>query len=60
MELRAAIEGLRALPRHARVRLHTDSQYVRLGITTYLSRWRSTGWKTRARQPVANQDRGRR
>ncbi len=56
MELRAAIEGLRAIPRHASVRLHTDSQYVRLGITSYLPHWRATGWKTRARQPVANQD----
>ncbi len=56
MELRAAIEGLRALPHNARVRLHTDSQYVRLGITSYLPHWRATGWKTRARQPVANQD----
>jgi ribonuclease HI len=56
MELRAAIEGLRAVPRSARVRLHTDSQYVRLGITSYLPSWRANGWKTRARQPVANQD----
>ena len=56
MELRAALEGLRALPRSKKVRVHTDSQYVRLGITAYLPQWRRSGWKTRARQPVANQD----
>jgi len=56
MELRAALEGLRALPRSKKVRVHTDSQYVRLGITAYLPQWRRTGWKTRARRPVANQD----
>jgi ribonuclease HI len=56
MELRAALEALRALPRSKLIRLHTDSQYLRLGITEYLAYWQHAGWKTRARQPVANQD----
>lgn len=56
MELRAALEALRALPRSKRIRVHTDSQYLRLGITEYLASWQRAGWKTRARQPVANQD----
>ncbi|OGO49773.1 MAG: hypothetical protein A2Z30_05760 [Chloroflexi bacterium RBG_16_64_43] len=56
MELRAALEALQALPRSKPIRLHTDSQYLRLGITEYLANWMRAGWKTRARQPVANRD----
>lgn len=56
MELRAALEALQVLPRSKQIRVHTDSQYLRLGITEYLADWERTGWKTRARQPVANQD----
>ncbi len=55
MELMAAIEGLSALgnPRR-RVRLTTDSQYVRLGVTQWMRRWKSNGWRTSARSPVKN------
>jgi ribonuclease HI len=56
MELRAAIEGLAALKRPERVRLTTDSQYVRQGITGWVARWKQNGWKTAARKPVKNQD----
>ena len=56
MELRAAIEGLAALKRRARVVLTTDSQYVRQGITQWLPGWKRNGWKTAARQPVKNRD----
>ena len=56
MELRAAIEGLAALKRKSRVDLHTDSQYVRRGITEWLPRWKANGWKNSAKQPVANRD----
>lgn len=56
MELKAAIEGLRALNEGCAVDLTTDSQYVRQGITQWISGWKRNGWKTKARQPVKNQD----
>ena len=56
MELRAAIEALAALKRSCRVRLYTDSQYVRNGITEWLPQWKARGWKTADRKPVKNAD----
>jgi ribonuclease HI len=56
MELRAAIEGLRALKRRSRVRLHTDSLYVKNGITEWIHAWKARGWRTSGRQPVKNLD----
>jgi ribonuclease HI len=56
MELQAAIEGLAALKRPCRVALYTDSEYLRKGITEWLSGWKQNGWKTSARKPVKNQD----
>ena len=54
MELIAAIRALEALKRPCRVALHTDSQYVRDGITKWIHGWRRNGWKTAARKPVRN------
>ena len=56
MELTAAIEALRALTRPSRVHLHTDSQYVKNGITAWMVGWKKRGWKTAARAPVKNVD----
>jgi len=56
MELTAAIQALEALKRPCRVDLHTDSQYVRLGITEWLENWKLKGWKTAGRKPVKNRD----
>ncbi len=56
MELRAAIEALAALKNSCRVELTTDSQYVRLGITTWIQGWKARGWKTAAKKPVKNVD----
>jgi ribonuclease HI len=56
MELRAAIEGLNALKRRMRVRLHTDSQYVKNGITTWIHSWKARGWRTADKKPVKNED----
>ncbi|MDY6798227.1 MAG: ribonuclease HI [Pseudomonadota bacterium] len=56
MELQAAIQGLKALRRACNVELYTDSQYVRKGITEWLSGWKRNGWKTAARKPVKNAD----
>ena len=60
MELTAAIEGLAALKRPSVVRLHTDSIYVRDGITRWLAGWKRNGWQTAARKPVKNADLWRR
>jgi ribonuclease HI len=56
MELMAAIQALEALNRACRVELHTDSQYVRQGITEWLPGWKARGWRTAARAPVKNDD----
>ncbi|HSH41415.1 MAG TPA: ribonuclease HI [Arenicellales bacterium] len=56
MELTAAIEALRALKRPCRVRLHTDSEYLRKGITEWIDAWKRRGWKTAGRKPVKNQE----
>jgi ribonuclease HI len=60
MELTAAIRGLEALTRPSRVRITTDSQYVRNGITQWIANWKKNGWKTAARKPVKNEDLWRR
>ena len=54
MELLAAIRGLEALNRPCRVRLHTDSTYLRDGITKWIHGWRRNGWRTADREPVKN------
>ncbi|NWG72298.1 MAG: ribonuclease HI [Parvularculaceae bacterium] len=54
MELTAAIEALRATS--GAVRLHTDSQYVKNGITAWIKSWKRNGWRTADRKPVKNQD----
>lgn len=56
MELTAAIEALGALKGRCRVDLHTDSVYVRDGITRWIHDWRKRGWRTASRKPVKNQD----
>jgi ribonuclease HI len=56
MELTAVIEALASLRRRCRVALHTDSQYVQLGITQWLANWRRRGWKTADNKPVKNAD----
>ena len=56
MELTAAIAGLEALKRAARVTLWTDSTYVRDGITRWIRGWKANGWRTADRKPVKNVD----
>jgi len=56
MELIAAIEALEALKRPATVEIHTDSQYLRGGITEWLPGWKRNGWRTAAKKPVKNAD----
>jgi len=54
----AAASGSPAGPRwlSAPVKIHTDSQYVRNGITTWISSWKLRGWKTADKKPVKNQE----
>jgi len=56
MELTAAIRALEAVTRPARVAVHTDSTYVKDGITRWIHGWKKNGWKTSAKKPVKNED----
>jgi ribonuclease HI len=56
MELMAPIQALELLNRRSSVHLHTDSTYVRGGITQWLAGWERNGWRTAAKQPVKNVD----
>ncbi len=56
MEMTAAIAALEALKRPSRVRLHTDSVYLRDGITKWIHAWKARGWKTADKKPVKNRD----
>ncbi len=56
MEMLAAIEGLKSLPKGSNVNLYTDSQYVKNGTETWVHNWKRNGWKTSAGGAVKNQD----
>ena len=56
MELMAAIVALESLKRAVKVRLHTDSQYVKKGITEWIHDWKRRGWRTADKKPVKNMD----
>ena len=56
MELTAAIEGLEGLTRGCAVDLHTDSQYLRNGVMSWINQWKRNGWRTADRKPVKNVD----
>jgi len=54
MELMAAIAALEALKKPSQVELHTDSNYLKDGITKWIHGWRRNGWKTADKKPVKN------
>lgn len=56
MELMAAIEGLKALKQPCEVHLHSDSMYLRQGMTSWMARWKKNGWKTSKKDAVKNAD----
>ena len=56
MEMTAAVEALRALRQRCDVTVVTDSEYLRRGMTEFLERWRSNGWKAASGNGVANRD----
>jgi ribonuclease HI len=60
MELMAAISALESLTRPCTVDVYTDSQYVRLGVTQWLTNWKGRGWRTADKKPVKNEDLWRR
>ncbi len=56
MELMAAIMALETMKRGVEIHLHTDSTYVRDGITKWIHSWKKNGWRTSAKKPVKNAD----
>ncbi|MCB2261793.1 MAG: ribonuclease HI [Candidatus Thiosymbion ectosymbiont of Robbea hypermnestra] len=56
MELMAVIHALETLKRPSQVRITTDSQYVKQGVTAWMTRWKRNGWRTADRKPVKNRD----
>jgi ribonuclease HI len=60
MELIAAISALEALTRPCTIDLHTDSEYLKNGITTWIHGWKKNGWRTADKKPVKNVDLWRR
>ncbi len=56
MELKAVIKALEELTRPAEVRVTTDSQYVKKGISEWIHNWKRNGWRTAAKKPVKNSD----
>lgn len=56
MEMQAAISALGSLRRRCRIEFHTDSQYLRRGVTESIEKWEAAGWKTKGGKPVPNAD----
>ncbi len=56
MEMTAVIEGLTILKEPCEISIEIDSQYVKNGVTEWMSGWKRRGWKTAAKKPVKNQD----
>lgn len=56
MEIKAAIEALRALKRPCSITIHSDSKYVVQGMSEWLNGWKKNNWMNAAKRPVANQD----
>ena len=56
MELMAVLRAVRAAHRHSEIEIHTDSQYVKNGMTTWLKNWKRNNWRTADKKPVKNQD----
>ncbi len=56
MELTAVIRALTAARRHNEIELHTDSQYVKNGMQSWIKNWKKNNWRTADKKPVKNQD----
>ncbi|MCF7740942.1 MAG: ribonuclease HI [Candidatus Marinimicrobia bacterium] len=56
MELTAAIMALKIAKKLGEIRLYTDSNYVKQGITSWINNWKKNGWKTSNKKDVKNKD----
>jgi ribonuclease HI len=56
MELKATIEALKAIKHPSKIKLYTDSQYVKKGITEWIINWKKNGWKTANKKTVSNKE----
>ncbi len=56
MELMAVLNAVRAAHRHNEIEIHTDSQYVKNGMTQWMKNWKRNNWRTSDKKPVKNQD----
>lgn len=56
MEMLAAIVSLEALTMPCQIKLYTDSQYLRQGVTTWIHNWKRNDWKTANKKPIKNKD----
>jgi len=56
MELTAVIRALTAARKHHEIEIHTDSQYVKNGMETWITKWKKNNWKTADKKPVKNQE----
>ena len=56
MEMMAVISTLEHFPTPVRIQIHTDSQYVKNGMTSWLAKWKANGWRTSDKKPVKNRD----
>ena len=56
MELKATIEALKAIKHPSKIKLYTDSQYVKNGITEWIINWKKNGWKTANKKSVSNKE----
>ena len=56
MELKAAIEGLKYIAKPSKIKIFTDSKYVKDGINSWIINWKKNGWKTSTKKIVKNKD----
>jgi ribonuclease HI len=56
MELTAAVRGLEALKESCEVEIVTDSEYLKNGITKWITNWKRNGWRTSEKKPVLNRE----
>jgi len=56
MELIAPINALKDMEDNSQIKLYTDSQYVKLGITEWINKWVTNNWKTSNKENVKNKD----
>jgi len=56
MELKAAVEALKALNKPCHITIHSDSKYVVQGMSEWIHGWKKNAWRNANKKPVANQD----